>query len=149
MHMEKPIRSDFTNVIVQHIGYFHPDKSGDYGIVVPKGKGNKNGADDAVYVWIGSNAKSGWNNQNPTLLGDYYDQPPAKESFTYSVSKDQVGEYVPIRILWVNAQLCGSFAFKLIDPSGKVVAASDTSATDDVLVTSCGSAAPAFDFAPR
>ncbi|RSL48861.1 hypothetical protein CEP54_012698 [Fusarium duplospermum] len=98
--------------IVQHIGYFHPNRAGTYTFNLPDRE-----LDDVVYTWLGDSARSGYNNGNAYYIADYY--APTARSFTYDVQN--AGDYIPFRLSWVNAQDGGGFGFSVTDPDGNVI----------------------------
>ncbi|KXH33298.1 hypothetical protein CSIM01_03212 [Colletotrichum simmondsii] len=123
-------------IIVQHIGYFHPATSGTYTF-------SFSGIDDSVYLWLGKSvAKTGYSNSNYDKNVNYYDT-NSSGTFTFTAT---AGQYYPIRILFVNAQQCGSFNFSLTNPSGNVVVSNSQSVVGDQLVTSCPNNADAAPF---
>ncbi|KAK1715214.1 GLEYA domain-containing protein [Colletotrichum lupini] len=112
-------------MIVQHIGYFHPVTSGTYTF-------SFSNVDDGVYLWLGNNAKTGFTNANVNKNVDYY---VTNSAGTYTFTAT-AGQYYPIRLLFFNAQQCGSFTFSLTDQAGGVVV-SNSQAVGDRLVASC------------
>ncbi|UQC76393.1 uncharacterized protein CLUP02_17906 [Colletotrichum lupini] len=94
-------------MIVQHIGYFHPATSGTYTF-------SFSNVDDGVHLCLGNNAKTGFTNANVNKNVDYY---VTNSAGTYTFTAT-AGQYYPIRLLFVNAQQCGSFTFSLTDPAG-------------------------------
>ncbi|RSL50756.1 hypothetical protein CEP53_008688 [Fusarium sp. AF-6] len=125
--------------IVQHIGYFHPNKAGTYTFNLPGDE-----LDDVVYTWFGDSARSGYNNGNAYYIADYY--APTARSFTYEVQN--AGDYIPFRLAWVNAQGGGGFGFSVTDPDGNVILSDSTPTTDGQFVNGCADSvdAPPFDF---
>ncbi|KAJ3468027.1 hypothetical protein MRS44_002092 [Fusarium solani] len=125
--------------IVQHIGYFHPNKVGTYTFNLPGDQ-----LDDVVYTWIGDPARSGYNNGNAYYIADYY--APTSRSFTFDVQN--AGDYIPFRLSWVNAQQGGGFGFSVEDPDGNVILSDSTPTTDGQFVNGCADSvdAPPFDF---
>ncbi|KAM6536190.1 hypothetical protein FALCPG4_002204 [Fusarium falciforme] len=125
--------------IVQHIGYFHPNKVGTYTFNLPGDQ-----LDDVVYTWIGDPARSGYNNGNAYYIADYY--APTSRSFTYDVQN--AGDYILFRLSWVNAQQGGGFGFSVEDPDGNVILSDSTPTTDGQFVNGCADSvdAPPFDF---
>ncbi|RMJ18440.1 hypothetical protein CDV36_001930 [Fusarium kuroshium] len=125
--------------IVQHIGYFHPNKAGTYTFNLPGDE-----LDDVVYTWFGDSARSGYNNGNAYYIADYY--APTARSFTYEVQN--AGDYIPFRLAWVNAQDGGGFGFSVTDPDGNVILSDSTPTTDGQFVNGCADSvdAPPFDF---
>ncbi|KAH7309042.1 GLEYA domain-containing protein [Stachybotrys elegans] len=126
---------DATYMVLQHIGYFRPALSGTYTFAF-------SGVDDAVFLWLGNNAVSGFSNGeagNANLDINFYD--PGRSG---SFSGDFVaGTYWPYRILYVNAQGCGAFDFTLTDPEGVVVVSNSVSNQRDELTQGCDAGAPA------
>lgn len=125
---------DGTYFVVQHIGYFHPQKSGDYRIDV-------NDADDGMYMWLGPNAKSGWTSDN----ADVYTGGggTGKNPLHYQAT---AGEYVPFRATFVQAERCAFWNLTIQDPTGAYLESADIKVKDDVLTFGCGAETPDFGF---
>lgn len=129
--------------IVHHIGYFRPKEAGTYTFQV----------DDAlrqtVYIWLGEHARTGWKNINANLIAD--------GSWTVSfntwlrvVSEREVGTYIPIRILYANAQDCGEFGISVLGPNNAVLLTNDKPSTDGQFLANCAASdeIPSISFDP-
>ncbi|CAM1512001.1 Fc.00g095140.m01.CDS01 [Cosmosporella sp. VM-42] len=68
--------------------------------------------DDATYVWFGDKAKTGFNNDNADVIADCY--APTSDNYKYTVQN--AGDYIPFRLVCVNAQQCGAFGIETKDP---------------------------------
>lgn len=136
-------------VIVQHLGYFRPNQAGDY-VFGPEDVDNlMRPVDDTLYLWFDDEATSTYDNNNAALLADifYEGEGNPYPTFTYSVSEDQVGSYIPIRFLYLNAQ--GRLMFNLAarNPQGEVIVGRNTPSEDGQFVNSCDpEVAPALEF---
>ncbi|KAL6904853.1 GLEYA domain-containing protein [Trichoderma evansii] len=129
--------------IIQHIGYFRPKEAGTYRFQVD------DGVRQTVYIWLGDRARGGWKNINANLIAD------ASLNLTLNtwlpvVSEREVGQYIPIRILYVNAQGCGEFGITVLGPNNEVLVTRDQATTDGTFVSNCGASAeiPALSFDP-
>ncbi|KAJ2968035.1 hypothetical protein NQ176_g9375 [Zarea fungicola] len=123
-----------TYFVVQHIGYFHPDTSGDYRFAV-------GGVDDGMLMWLGSKAISGWTNANADLYGQVGGE--ASGAFHYTAT---AGQYVPIRITIVQAERCSYWNLTIQDPTLKYIESADIPVTDSQLTSGCGANTPDFSF---
>ncbi|EHK25436.1 uncharacterized protein TRIVIDRAFT_10277, partial [Trichoderma virens Gv29-8] len=131
---------DYT--IVQHIGYFIPKQLGTYSF-----KANAPVPDQSLYVWIGEKAQQGWINTNADLIADAT-WSAGSNTFLKVVLPTDIGKYIPIRILYVNAQDCGEFALTIQGPTGEVLVSRDQKTTDGQFVSNCPEAndIPPIDF---
>lgn len=129
--------------IVHHIGYFRPKEAGTYTFQVD------GGLKQSVYLWLGDQALAGWKNINANLIAD--------GSWTVSfntwlkvVSEIEVGTYIPIRILYVNAEDCGEFGMTVLDPNNAVLVTRDKRTDDGQFLSNCGgwSEIPSISFDP-
>lgn len=129
--------------IVHHIGYFRPKASGTYTFQVD------DGLKQSVYLWLGDQARTGWKNNNANLIAD--------GSWTVSfntwlkvVSPSEVGQYIPIRILYANAQDCGQFGVTVIGPNNDVLVTKDKKTDDGQFLSNCAASAdiPSISFDP-
>ncbi|KAJ2975795.1 hypothetical protein NQ176_g5321 [Zarea fungicola] len=128
---------DGSYFVVHHIGYFHPDKSGDYRFALPD-------VDDGMYLWLGDKAKSGWTTANADLYaqsGGSADH--SKNPFHYTAT---AGEYVPFRATFVQAERCAFWNLTIQDPTSKYIESADIKVMDNQLTFGCGSNTPDFDF---
>jgi hypothetical protein len=98
--------------------------------------------DDAVWMWLGPNAYSGWTRANADVFvgAAYYGA--TAQSFSTTLVE---GEYVPLRILFAQAQGGMSFYFSITAPDGTVVLDSNTQDSPYLVQYSCdGVTGPAF-----
>ncbi|ODA79184.1 hypothetical protein RJ55_04776 [Drechmeria coniospora] len=105
--------------IVQHVGYFHPAMTGTYTFTFNLC------IDDGALLWIGKNAKKNWNRSNANMASGYinWKTQPNKANVPSSFTFDAVkGSFVPIRIVYGNAQGGALFSFSIKDPTGKLIA---------------------------
>lgn len=122
---------EFINVM--HIGYLYARTTGTYTFTAAN-------ADDIVYLWVGSNAISGYTNSNANFR-IYYTQAPVSYSITL-----QAGTYTPFRVFWGNVDGGGNLQFTITNPAG--VTLLDGTTSTDIVVSPCPGApatgTPAF-----
>ncbi|OAA57727.1 GLEYA adhesin domain protein [Cordyceps fumosorosea ARSEF 2679] len=106
-----PHGSTYDYIAVQYTGCFVPHAAGRYTAYLR--------SDDAVWVWFGDKAKSGFSvHYADVWSATYMDQTwPLIE-----IKKEDVGRPVPIRIIYINAQVACVLQIDITDPNGKVVA---------------------------
>ncbi|KAK1255175.1 hypothetical protein MKX08_009170 [Trichoderma sp. CBMAI-0020] len=129
--------------IIQHVGYFRPSTAGTYTFQVAPG------LRQTVYVWLGANAIAGWTNLNANLIADG-SSTVGLNTWLRVVSENEVGRYIPIRVLYANAQDCGEFDLSIIGPNNAVLVSRETSSTDGQLLSNCAASAllPSLGFEP-
>ena len=88
-----PLYSNYF--VLNHRGYIFAQQSGTYTFSV-------GGVDDAVYIWIGPLAYTGWTKQNANVFLTY----PRSGNFQINLVK---GNYYPLRIAFAQAQGAASF----------------------------------------
>ncbi|KAL6892586.1 proteinase inhibitor [Trichoderma longibrachiatum] len=120
---------DYT--IVQQIGYFVPATAGTYTLTAAAAT-----LDQSLYVWFGADAQAGYTNTNADLVADANWLTGSNIDLEV-VSAAQVGTYIPMRILWVNAQDCGQFDLTITGPGGEVLVSRGQATTDGQFVTNC------------
>ncbi|KAI1142274.1 GLEYA domain-containing protein [Hypoxylon sp. FL0543] len=100
--------SDFY--VIDHRAYLFAPESGTYTIVA-------NGVDDAIFIWDGPTAYSGWTRDNAAgLITDQSAQQSGSVSFTMNA-----GDYLPFRIMFVQAQGGAQFQLSITAPDGTVI----------------------------
>ncbi len=109
--------------MLQHLGYFKPSSVGDYTFEI-------GAPDDAVYLWLGDKAKSGFNNANADLVAWLAG---GVKKFTYSVS--QTDTLIPMRLLLSQGQKCALLTFTVRDPKGKIILSNTVESQDGQFVT--------------
>jgi GLEYA domain len=126
---------------LDHRGYLFAPIAGHYTFTV-------SGVDDIVLFWTGVNAQGGWTRDNADLVIAYGDDPsgniysPGDGSFTVTMTQ---GEYLPIRIIFGQAQNAAVFQISLTDPNGDVILDSNTAGSPYIIQYSCdGILAPPF-----
>ncbi|PNP44645.1 hypothetical protein TGAMA5MH_03452 [Trichoderma gamsii] len=129
--------------IIQHIGYFRPKEAGTYTFQVDAG------IKQAVYVWLGLHARAGWKNINANLIVDG-NTPAGLNTWLRVVSPREVGRYIPIRILYVNAQDCGGFGLTVTGPNNNILVTRQRNSDDGEFLSNCIASAdiPAISFDP-
>ncbi|KAK1253914.1 hypothetical protein MKX07_001991 [Trichoderma sp. CBMAI-0711] len=122
---------------LNHHAYIYACERGTYTVDIPY-------ANDAVYLWTGAKAYSGWTDANADAKA-LYDQPDhiaGRASFRFSVP---AGTYVPVRFFYGQAQYGGGFSFNVTAPSGQVIVSDWETFSPYVVRYSCdGTTAPAF-----
>jgi hypothetical protein len=97
-----------------------------------------------VYLWIGAKAYAGWNDGNADAKA-LYNQPDhiaGSASFKFDLPANA---YIPIRIVYGQAQYGGGFKFTITSPSGRVLVDSDVASSPFIVRTSCdGVLAPQY-----
>ncbi|KAL6863850.1 proteinase inhibitor [Trichoderma novae-zelandiae] len=120
---------DYT--IVQHIGYFVPQVAGTYTLTAAAAT-----LDQSLYVWFGADAQAGYTNTNADLVADA-NWLTGSNIDLYVVAAADVGTYIPMRILWVNAQDCGQFDLTITGPGGATLVSRGQATADGQFVTNC------------
>jgi hypothetical protein len=94
-----------------------------------------NSADELLHFWWGDTAYSGWTRANAKTYVN------SGGSFSASLPGDR---YIPLRIMWANAQ--GDFAtsWTLTAPNGTVLVNANNQASSRLITTDCMGAAPAY-----
>ncbi|KAM4063646.1 GLEYA motif domain-containing protein [Hirsutella rhossiliensis] len=105
--------------VVQHVGYFHPSKKGTYTF-------NPYETDEAVYIWLGEKAKSGFTKNNVDIARNWGQTLTAP--LQYYVKN--AGDYIPFRMLWVNAEGCSGFSLIVNDPEGYQIVSREKELSD-------------------
>lgn len=125
-----------TYFVVQHLAYFHPAKTGTYTFTTPQ-------VDDALYLWLGPNAVSGYTAANANNI--WQSEGPYTADYTYTAT---AGDYIPMRLLFVQAQDCGFFNFYARDPDQGTVVAGQQNIQNNQLLWDCtgSNVAPPFNF---
>jgi len=118
--------------VLDHRGYLFAEQAGNYSI-------NVSSPDDAVIVWLGTDAYAGWTKADANLY-EYYNE--TASTYTVGLTK---GSYHPIRIMFVNAELEEAFDMSITAPDGTAILAANTLASPYFVQQSCdGVAAPAY-----
>lgn len=125
-------RLSCNEFVLDHRGYLFAEEAGNYTINVGR-------PDDAVLVWVGADAYSGWTRPNANLY-EYYNETAGSYSAVL-----QKGDYYPFRVMFVNAELEEAFSFDVTAPDGSIILGSNTAASPYFVQQSCdGTTAPAF-----
>lgn len=129
------LNQDFFGL--NHHAYIYACEAGTYSISIPY-------ANDAVYLWTGAKAYSGWtdNNADAKALYDQPDHIAGHASFSLDIPANS---YVPIRFFYGQAQYGGGFHFNITAPSGQVIVSDVETFSPYVVRYSCdGTTAPVF-----
>ncbi|RFU77895.1 conidiospore surface [Trichoderma arundinaceum] len=122
---------------LNHHAYIYACEAGTYSITIPY-------SNDAVYLWTGAKAYSGWtdNNADAKALYNQPDHIAGHASFNLNIPANS---YVPIRFFYGQAQYGGGFNFNITTPSGQVIVSNAETFSPYVVRYSCdGTTAPAF-----
>ncbi|KAH7316673.1 GLEYA domain-containing protein [Stachybotrys elegans] len=100
-------------------------------------------ANDAVFLWTGAKAYSGWTDENADARARYNqpDHIPGSAEFELEIP---AGTYVPIRFVYGQAQYGGGFRFNVTAPSGEVIVSDETLSPYVVRYSCDRTTAPAF-----
>lgn len=139
-----PTQFDDVQYVLSHRGYVYAQQTGTYTIAVQA-------VDDSVFIWWGPFAYSGWERENTNLFVSY--DTDAERQGTGSAEIQLVaGDYLPIRIMYAQAQGETVFYLTITAPDGTVILAPGPGAgpgpaTSDYLVRySCDQVlAPPFE----
>ncbi|KAM0210800.1 hypothetical protein ACHAPQ_003753 [Fusarium lateritium] len=128
---------DLDYFALNHHGYIYACEGGTYKFDIPY-------ANDAVYLWLGAKAYSGWTEGNADAKA-LYNQPDhiaGRASFQIALPANV---FIPIRIVYGQAQYGGGFQFTVTSPSGRVIVDSDAASNPLIVRYSCdGVIAPAY-----
>ncbi|CAK7198605.1 hypothetical protein SEUCBS139899_001269 [Sporothrix eucalyptigena] len=111
--------------VLDHRGYIFAAENGSYTISFTN-------VDDIVLLWLGANAYAGWTRADANA-GIYFG-----EGGDGSASVDMVeGEYMPIRIMYAQAQGAAVFQVSITAPDGTVFLSSSTENSPYLVQYSC------------
>jgi len=126
---------------LNHRGYLFAPLTGTYTFTI-------SGVDDIVLIWTGALAQGGWTRANANFVVDYGQNPsntlgsPGAGSFTVDLT---TGDYLPIRIVFGQAQNAAIFQISVTDPDNNVLLDSNTAGSPYVVQYSCdGILAPQY-----
>lgn len=100
-------RTDLT--VISHKGYFYAKIPGEYTFTTTS-------ANDIVLLWLGPSAKSNWTRSTASSTLVYPDTQEKTFKATF-----EMGEYVPIRVMWANQGGSGYFGLTVTGPYGSVM----------------------------
>ncbi|OJK00067.1 hypothetical protein ASPACDRAFT_59936 [Aspergillus aculeatus ATCC 16872] len=108
---------------LDHRGYLYAETTGTYAVTLLN-------TDDVAYFWYNTTAYTGWNVTNWDMYTDF-------ES-TDSLHVDLVaGQYLPIRLVFANAQGGASLPFSITAPDGSIVLDKNSTASSSIVQYSC------------
>jgi GLEYA domain len=125
---------------LDHRGYLFAPLTGTYTFTI-------SGVDDIVFIWVGPFAQAAWTRSNANFVIEYGQSPsnsggPGAGSFTMVATQ---GDYVPLRIIFGQAQGPAVFQISLTDPNGNILLNSNTLGSPYLVQYSCdGILAPQF-----
>ncbi|RYP38742.1 hypothetical protein DL768_010753 [Monosporascus sp. mg162] len=122
---------------LNHHAYFYACEAGTYRITIPY-------ANDAVDLWTGAKAYSGWTDENADARARYNQPDHIAGSANFNLNIP-ANTYVPIRFFYGQAQYGGGFTFNVTTPSGQVIVSSESTFSPYVVRYSCDrTTAPMF-----
>lgn len=104
-----PVEFQSEYFIINHRGYIFAQLTGTYTISVSS-------VDDTVCLWLGATAETGWTRSNDNIDASY-DNAPGTETITYNL---MAGQWLPIRIVYAQAQGDATFSLSITAPDGSV-----------------------------
>ena len=125
---------------VNHRGYFYVYQTGLWTI-------NITNVDDAAILWTGNIAQANWTKPNADIsLWSDQNSGSGKGSGSRQYSWTQ-GQYVPIRIVYANANNDATYFVRIIDPDGNTAVDTLSGASSYVVQYSCdGTSAPPYAY---
>ncbi|GAP84204.1 putative conidiospore surface [Rosellinia necatrix] len=127
-----------TYFALNHHAYLWACEAGDWRFDIGR-------VDDIVQLWVGDKAYSGWADEN-TDARVVYNAGSSAGSFVATL---RGGGFVPIRVLFANAQGGGAFQLNVTSPGGTVVHQTGRNTENDYFVRySCHGEPHAPEFAP-
>ncbi|KAK9783904.1 hypothetical protein SCAR479_00463 [Seiridium cardinale] len=116
------VQFDGDYFAVDHKGYIFAPTTGTYKFTMSQ-------VDDTVFLWLGSNAQSGWTRANAALIVNL-----GSDTATVDVT---AGQYLPIRIMFAQGQGKASFKLSIEAPDGSILVDSNTQQSPYVVQFSC------------
>lgn len=124
-------------IMVQHLGYFRPNQAGDYTFTIEPQPEGWSLIDDSLFLWFNSEAVSTYDNNNAVMVADAFLPDKGQLEYTFSVSEGQVGSFIPVRFLFLNAQGFMQFEMGVRNPDGEVIVSGSVPSVDGQFVNSC------------
>lgn len=112
--------------VVNHRGYLYAETADTY-------TAEATTADDMVFVWVGGNAYSGWGRWNKNFQTAFYIS-PGSGSASFNMT---AGSYMPLRIVYVQAQGSARFDSELIGQDRTVTLNSETTPSPYIVQYGC------------
>lgn len=131
-----PTEFNSTYFTLNHRGYFCPEVTGSYNFT-------PSGVDDIAFIWLGSNAYSGYTRANANLVADYVYAP----GFNTTNHAMTAGTYVPFRIMFGQAQGAIVFRMTVQFPNSTTLLGASSPQSNDVSQYGCPaimSSAPSY-----
>ena len=122
---------------LDHRFYFFAPLTGSYTFTF-------SGIDDIAILWSQALAQSGWTRSNANLVTTHMPFRDGQGTYTITLTAQQ---YLPLRVVFANAQGAAGFQFAITDPNGtRIVDSSASRSSSPYLVQySCdGTSAPRF-----
>ncbi|KAH8669098.1 GLEYA domain-containing protein [Xylariales sp. PMI_506] len=126
--------------VLDHRGYLFAPESGAYII-------NVSNVDDGFFLWYGPTAYSGWSRANANLFLSFQFSGAVTGPSSGSITINMIeGEYLPIRMMFVQGQLAtASFQVSITAPDGTVFLSPNTQSSPYLVQYSCdGLLAPPY-----
>lgn len=122
---------------LNHHAYLYACEAGTYRISIPY-------SNDAVDLWTGAKAFSGWTDANADAKARYNQPDHIPGSAVYNLQVP-ANTYVPLRFFYGQAQYGGGFNFNITTPSGETIVSNEAKLSPYVVRYSCdGTTAPKF-----
>lgn len=103
------------------------------------------GVDDAVWLWVGPTAYSGWTRANADLTVTFQFENPYRPASGSRLIQLTHGQYYPLRIMFAQTYGEAVFQFTVTAPDGTEFLSSDSAGSDYLVQYSCdGTTAPQF-----
>ncbi|KAL7792081.1 GLEYA domain-containing protein [Trichoderma ceciliae] len=123
-----------SNFILNHRGYIYARQTGTYTFTL-------NQVDDAAFIWVGSEAYSGWTGGNADAKA-LYNNGPAKGTYTINLRE---GRYYAFRIIYGQGPRIAEFDITVTAPDGTSFLSSSSPGSPYLVRFSCDrTTAPRF-----
>jgi len=122
---------DGTTLVLDHTFYLFAGRgTGYYGFSIPY-------VDDATFVWFGQKALGGWTRANADISQFWPNTNAVSLAFYMNL-----GNYMPVRVMWANGGGPGALQFNVYGPDGSVMLASTAGANSgymspDIVTSPC------------
>jgi hypothetical protein len=128
-----PAGSHSDNNVVVYRGYIVPATPGPYTFEIDD-------QDDIAAIWTGDRAVRNFDIAQAHLASSYGEY-HRTTTHSFVVDRNEVGETIPFRILFANAQVGAVFVAKITDPLGNVILGLDSQKNHQI-ISSCD---PSYD----
>lgn len=108
---------------LNHRGYLYANITGTYAVTLVN-------TDDVSYFWYNETAYEGWNITDADMYNNYDDAESAHIDLV-------AGDYLPIRLIYANAQGAASLSFTITAPDGSEILGPNSTASPYIVQYSC------------